>query len=386
MQYIVGQKVRIIDHHTIHDNTDIMDCSTSNNVMDRLVGQIATIKQVNSIDRYRIDLDGLHWSWSPCMFEPVGEVLQEKKLYNGEILVNPNMELSKHIKKIGIEFEGFYSSNFLRYIENHMLGRLINDIGSDGSLNSDAYTRAHSLSGKELRSVPTRDNKQLIELLSIFQKAKNEGEYYNNSSVGLHYHISLDIPTYGAIDNIRFYNAYMDMFRKNYPIVFEDRKKHNYCMALLQDKYSSNLSLEQIRIRHFSRSSYTRYTMINYCLEKHGTVEFRGFGGLNASFMGLSNMIMDTSRLIDQFAKQKQVLEAHIPEVEAIAKKSLQYDIKIEYNEAHTIAQNYQEREAIKRFKNNTYNTRLKGERQHIANTVINIVLPARTQNDHIPF
>lgn len=386
MIYQIGQKVRIRDHTAIHNIPGNIDCSSMNNSMREYIGKIATIKIITNLKRYRMDIDNQKWSWSPCMFEIAGKLLQEKKIYNGEKLVNSKMNLSKHIKKIGIEFEGFYSDTFIRYIENNMLDRLINDIGTDGSLNNDDYTRAKGLSPKELRSVPTREPAQLIELLSTFQKAKNEGEYYNNNSVGLHYHISLDLPTYGAINNIRFYNAYMDMFKKNYTVVFEDRAKDTYCMAHLRDKYSNLDTPEQINRKHFTRSSYSRYTMINYCFSKHGTVEFRGFGGYNASFMGLSNMIMDTSRLIDEFVKQSYSMEAHIPEVEKITKKPITYDIKIEKNIAHTIARSYQEGKAIKRFKNNTYNTRLRGKRQPIENTIINIILPARTQGDYIPF
>lgn len=311
--YNIGDRVIIntLRHGTGKCNK--VNCRHVNEFMITYDGRLATIKGVNS-DYISLSIDGIDiakninvWHWSTCMITLVTKNKEKKPTISDCTKDSINtIKYNRHIKAIGIEFEGLYKPVFVDYIRNNYMQYHIADIGHDASIHHDDVSISSGMHSLEMRSRPL-DAKQANEILSVFNTAQKKEEYYINNSIGLHYHISLDNIAYSAVDTPEFYSKYMRMFKKNYPIIYENRKQSRYCTPFPSKTYKS---AELAKKRHFTRSSSNRYHFINYCYSKHGTVEFRGFGGFGATFTGLANIIQDTINLIGEHTRKKYSIQS----------------------------------------------------------------------------
>lgn len=209
------------------------------------------------------------------------------------------IKYNKYIDKIGIEFEGFWSLESLTEMSEGIdsWNSVFSEIKGDGSLSQYANGPLipENYKARECITKPLGADDLNIVLHTI-NTLFNEGSYKINDSVGLHFHISLNGYTFGSICTPQFFGAYVDMFKKRFNTVYEARKNSQYCAFEIRHKYYKRGST------HFSRQSRDRYTVINYCLNKHKTVEFRGYGGQHATIEELADMIQATINLIKQYA------------------------------------------------------------------------------------
>jgi len=196
---------------------------------------------------------------------------------------------NKYIDLIGIEFEGFFSPKILKEISNMKKSfRMFLDIVNDGSLTYDDIVRPNSFIAQEIKTIPSRTSKDLNAVLAymnnIFKK-----DYLINDSVGLHYHISLKDTGFGALCSEDFYNDYVKIVKAYFPKIYDSRKNNHYSKKEIKNKKGL-----------FQKQSDNRYQFINYCYEKHRTIEFRFYGGKDATIEGLAKCIILTNRLIYQ--------------------------------------------------------------------------------------
>jgi len=203
------------------------------------------------------------------------------------------LKLSKYIDKIGIEFEGFYSPDFLSALSDIESGSLIRDVHNDGSLSSDDSIPENYRS-KEAITRPLL-SLELDTILNIFDKEFKDKNYLINDSTGLHYHISLKDNAFAHLCKPTFYDQYIKMFAATSQRIFKERKNNSYALTNIDDHYDGEIE------KHFRYQSDHRYCFINYSYMEHGTVEFRGYGSRYATIKGLRRMIQDTSDLITEF-------------------------------------------------------------------------------------
>ena len=190
------------------------------------------------------------------------------------------IEYNKHIDRIGIEFEGLFSNDFIEDLSYHRPPFLLS-VGSDSSIRS-----AYNMQTAEARTRPLF-SEELIKAIKFFSEAQKKKSYRINSSCGLHYHVSIKKEAYPLIVNQEFFDNYRKMFSKNFPKVYKTRYNNHYCSATISKE------------KHFTiKEPPSRYKMVNYCLEKHGTVEFRAYGGKDAKVRELGELIKDTLALI----------------------------------------------------------------------------------------
>lgn len=202
-----------------------------------------------------------------------------------------NVKYNKYIDKIGVEFEGFFDDKLFNSMVEKKWPKLFQGAGTDGSLTrSDGMDRLHSL---EMRTHPLTSLKlqRAIDLFTNWQKHK---KYQINKTCGLHYHISLLRQYYPLITNPDFFDAYCKMFSKNWKRMYFVRSQNNYCSSSIH------------RTNHFSLRPPSRYKMVNYCYRRHGTVEFRGFGGRGAKVKDLAKIIQNTIDLIGETIEKKE--------------------------------------------------------------------------------
>lgn len=208
------------------------------------------------------------------------------------------IKYNKYINKIGIEFEGFWERNLISNLSDSAdsEGTMIADVKGDGSLEYDDNSSLISTSyaAREVVTNALKEGQVNTVLKGMNKYFKNE-EYKINNTVGLHFHVSLNKYAFGTVCTPDFFRAYVDMFRRRFNAVYENRKNNRYC----------SFAIKRPAYLHFKRQSNDRYTVINYCLEKHNTVEFRGYGGKFATVEGLARMIQATIDLIDTFCNTK---------------------------------------------------------------------------------
>lgn len=200
---------------------------------------------------------------------------------------------NKYINLIGVEFEGCYDIEFKKWCNRESGSELIYDIKGDGSvrcMNNSEYAR--DLIPAECVTNPL-NGEQLTRVLDIWDDKFQSADYTLNASTGLHFHVSLKKQYYAYIDNQEFYDEFVEMFRADFPKIYEERANTHYCKVNHSDQ-------------HFTLESRDRYASVNYCYKKHGTVEFRAYGGTYASIKGLGVMIQKTINLIGQFIDRKE--------------------------------------------------------------------------------
>jgi hypothetical protein len=209
------------------------------------------------------------------------------------------IKFNKYINKIGIEFEGLYYPDTLLQIKSNIdrpksLLREAHQDGSVGCLESDRPRFCVNYFPYEVTTKPLMAS-GLSRVLKGYREFENDGKYYVNETVGLHFHISLKNSYYYFIDNPAFFKAWLRLFEKTEPEVYQYRKTHNhYCSPVYSKK------------NHYTLSSPDRYHMVNYCYKEHTTVEFRGYGGKYATIEGLSRMIQGTINLIEKFVPAQE--------------------------------------------------------------------------------
>lgn len=211
------------------------------------------------------------------------------------------IKLNKFIDKVGIEFEGSFSRSF--YDEccsksTETTKKCVLARHSDCSVNALTYAE-HDMYQCEIVTRALK-GKRLTEILRLFDEKFSADEYSINESCGLHFHVSLKKNYYAYIDNQEFYDAFIDMFKTNFPDVWRERSQKSYCKVNHQDQ-------------HFTLSSKDRYAAVNYCYRKHHTVEFRLYGGSHGTIEGLAKVIDLTLKLIQSFIEDKDKTPKKIP-------------------------------------------------------------------------
>lgn len=205
-----------------------------------------------------------------------------------EIPNTPKVVFPDFINKIGIEFEGFYSTRLGNYLHRYSransdsstLSNIIDNYGTDGSLCGSDHT--YGLEGREVRTRPL-SVKELNDVLSMYDLFFSTGDYRINNSVGLHFHVSFKESYYAGVMNEYFYNLFVRRYKKAFPNIFETRNKNGeYASAEIENKRN-----------HFYRlgNSSQRRAMVNYCYGEHKTVEIRAYGGRYATIHGLADCI-----------------------------------------------------------------------------------------------
>jgi len=247
-------------------------------------------------------------------------------MYQGKLIINStplghyfelrgeNMNMiepisfNKYINKIGVEFEGLYKTNFYDKLSNVNLEDIILTCKGDGSVHERG--EGYGYVPRECVTQPL-NARELTTALEMFEEANDKKEYAINETCGLHYHISLVKNYYGYIDNKDFYKKFIKMFESKFPTVFNDRKDNSYCSSAISQR------------KHFTLCSEDRYRMINYCYQKHHTVEFRGYGGKYATISELGKIIQETIDFIGKY------IESVDNKMKSVSPK----EIEIELNE-----------------------------------------------------
>lgn len=202
------------------------------------------------------------------------------------------MNYNKYIDRIGIEFEGYWTSdNFPVIIEQFPF---LSDHHFDGSL----VTKYASFTPRELITEPLRKN-EIDEVFRYVKILRDKKQYMIDDTVGLHFHISFADKIYGALCSEKFYKYYLDKFALWFPNIWAIRKDNHYCRASLQnyDEGEEGITKKE----HFKRQSGFRYHFINYQIAEHKTIEVRGYGGKDATVEGLEECIQKTIDCIPRF-------------------------------------------------------------------------------------
>lgn len=224
---------------------------------------------------------------------------------------------NKYINRIGIEFEGFFKPS-LTFSYPEVPKGLFAEHGGDGSLRSDNYSNNLDLVAHELRTYPLTAD-QLTDALGILDIRQNSGEYYLNSSCGLHFHVSLtQQELYLNLVEEGFYNAFAKMFKQAFPRVYEERSTAYYSMErYVSEDLNSNM-LRELRDRRnkinskFSLSGGNKYAFIHYQIANRGTIEFRAYGGKRATVEELAICIQNTINLIQEYIDNPQVISEEV--------------------------------------------------------------------------
>lgn len=214
---------------------------------------------------------------------------------------------NKYINRIGIEFEGFYTRPFALDIMNMGL-----NIDSDASLKNEW----HDCDTYEVTTPPCTSGK-LSDFLAIWAVRAKTNDYRINSTVGLHYHISLNKQYYYYIMQPDFFRAYHAMFKEHFPIVFKDRDRNRYSYG------TPRLKELDLICRKKPRTSLDRdpkYSFIYYQYNALKTAEFRAYGGEYATIEGLSDCIQKTIDLIKHYIESQPatppIVQRYITNVE----------------------------------------------------------------------
>lgn len=214
---------------------------------------------------------------------------------------------NKHIDKVGIEFEGFFESDFASSLTDR--GGLIHDVGTDGSLRSDDFSSNHNMHGFEARSFPLGVTK-LNELLVFMSEAQKNKKYYINHSCGLHFHVSLKKHAYGSIVNKKFYDDFCNLMKTHFNKIYQDRYNNEYCSQDPSPSHVLDFSEgdkdRYDKEHHFRLQSRRKYRFINFAYRDHGTIEFRAYGGKYAIVEELSSCIAKTLDLLDSHISGRQ--------------------------------------------------------------------------------
>lgn len=210
-----------------------------------------------------------------------------------------SLHYNKYVNRVGIEFEGLYDGDFRNSLLRHY--DLIRDETEDSSIENDS----DNLDATEIRTQPLTAG-GLNEVLGIYNKNYKADLYQINSSVGLHYHISLKKRYYGYLVNQDFYDAYVKMVKLHFPKLYQDRKGNNYCYANLLELDDSYYDDDTVK-DHFQLQSENKYAFVNYQYLEHSTIEFRAYGGTYASIEGLAKCIQLTIDLIEKFIKTHEM-------------------------------------------------------------------------------
>jgi hypothetical protein len=210
------------------------------------------------------------------------------------------IKYNKYIDRIGIEFEGMFMPALDQYFNNAGRPAWVGEYGTDGSVGSDSYKKSDGCNARELRSQPLTEKllNQALENMFAFEQS---GAYIVNSRCGLHHHFSFSNNGFGSLVDKVFYDDYCAMFHKNFYKVYANRRRNHYS----KEKYAS---IE----RHFKYQSDHRYQFVNYCWNKHRTIEFRGYGGRFATLTGLSEIIQRTIDLVGNHIDKYKARFAHI--------------------------------------------------------------------------
>lgn len=289
-----GDIVQILPH--LEGQCGSSHCYGWGQDMSEYVGHEVIVDRVASSYIY-IMQDNHNHSWSECMFRKVTVTREFKLEESGKI---KKIDFKGLVDKVGIEFEGYFKNTcpmFRRYE-----GKGLWSGHGDGSLSfghissSDYYEREYVTKPMEAE--------QLSVFLGVMDKHFRDGDYKINKSCGLHFHISLkNTVVYSSICNADFFYKVVEMFKRNHPTVYNERKEGNYSAASWETRYGDENAFLQ---RHFRKESGDRYHAVNFCYRKHGTVEVRFYGGSKANIVGLAESIQSVINIIAEKAHEKQ--------------------------------------------------------------------------------
>lgn len=217
-------------------------------------------------------------------------------------------KFSPLIKSVGIEFEGFFDNDYLdsltgkknkgssknqsRYL-SHKYERLIDRIATDGSVSGYYQTKV----AREIKTVVCSNNVKIANSLRLFRYLQDSELYEINKSCGLHFHIQVSDELVPFIVNKEFVDGWHKLFKKLDSKVFEDRQFNRYCKTYLPNR--------KFELARYFNMTGSRYQSVNYSsYSKYKTIEFRLYGGANASIVGLAKLINKTISYINSYAKQ----------------------------------------------------------------------------------
>ncbi len=211
------------------------------------------------------------------------------------------------IDRIGIEFEGLYTSEAIDELNG--IDKYISDYGHDGTI---SYGRLDSsvYEAYEIKTAPLKKTGLEI-VLSTFDKLYQDNQYVVNASCGLHFHISLNDRYFANVCSPEFYDNMILLLQSKYTKVFDDRKNSQFCFYKWETDRNNN-TIEDIarwKYRQFAHGSSDRYHAVNYSVEDEtDTVEIRLYGGKYATIKELGALIQDTINLMDEFSKKSFAL------------------------------------------------------------------------------
>ena len=209
------------------------------------------------------------------------------------------MEYSDYINAVGIEFEGFWRD------PHSMPKKYFADSCVDESLRCDPDSvgdKSSHYTPLEFQTHPFKDPIDLEECIDYVDDLMEKKDYDLNSSVGLHYHISLTKPRYhGMVTEVPFYGLYANMLQEHFKDVYRTRAFHRFCRRKID--YPEG---------HFKLQSDEKYHLINYQYSRRGTIEFRAYGGEHATIKGLKSCIQKTLNLIKDYIDSPRSFEFKI--------------------------------------------------------------------------